>query len=157
MFSLKDIIDIAVQVEQNGERVYRSAAGNVDDQSLRSMLIWLADEEARHVKWFAALKATAPDGGNYPEQENMGKDLLQNAVGAHSFALEDADFSSMEKIEDLIRTAIEFEKDTALFYKMLQPLIEDQETLDQLHGIIQEEENHAQRLRAFLGKNDLES
>ncbi len=80
----------------------------------------------------------------------MGKELLQNAVGAHSFALEDADFSSMEKIEDLIRVAIEFEKDTALFYKMLQPLIEDQKTLDQLHVIIQEEENHVRRLKTFL-------
>jgi rubrerythrin len=96
------------------------------------------------------LKTTVPEGGNYPEQEKMGRELLQNAVGAHSFALEDADFSSMEKIEDLIRAALEFEKDTALFYKMLQPLIEDQKTLDQLHVIIQEEENHAQRLKAFL-------
>ena len=150
MFSIKDIIDIAVQIEQNGERVYRNAAGNIDDQPLRSMLNWLADEEARHVKWFKALKTTVPEGGNYPEQEKMGKELLQNAVGAHSFALEDADFSSMEKIEDLIRAALEFEKDTALFYEMLQPLIEDQKTLDQLHAIIQEEENHAQRLKAFL-------
>lgn len=150
MFSLIDIIDIAVQIEQNGERVYRNAAGNINDPPLQSMLNWLADEEARHIEWFAELKKTAPAGGNYPEQEKMGKELLQNAVGAHSFALEDADFSNMEKIEDLIRAALEFEKDTALFYKMLQPLIEDQKTLDQLHDIIQEEENHAGRLKTFL-------
>ena len=150
MFSLKDIIDIAVQIEQNGERVYRNAAGNIGDPPLKSMLNWLADEETRHIEWFVALKKTAPDGGNYPEQGKMGKELLQNAVGAHSFALEDADFSNMEKIEDLIRAALEFEKDTALFYKMLQPLIEDQKTLDQLHDIIQEEENHAGRLKALL-------
>jgi rubrerythrin len=150
MFSLKDIIDIAIQIEQNGERVYRNAAGNIIDSSLRSILKWLADEEARHMKWFAALKKTAPDDGDFPEQEKMGKKLLQDAVGAHSFVLEDADFSSMGKIEDLLRLAVEFEKDTALFYKMLQPLIEDQKTLDQLHVIVQEEENHARRLKAFL-------
>ncbi|MGA8179879.1 MAG: ferritin family protein [Desulfobacterales bacterium] len=150
MFSLKDIIDIAVQIEQNGERVYRNAAGIISDPPLESMLKWLADEEARHMKWFEALKTTVSDGGDYPEQEKMGKELLQNAVGAHSFTLEDADFSSMEKIEELIRVAIEFEKDTALFYKMLQPLIEDQKTLDQLHVIIQEEENHVRRLKTFL-------
>jgi rubrerythrin len=150
MFSLKDIIDIAVQIEQNGERVYRKAAGNINDPPLQSMLNWLADEEARHIEWFAELKKAAPDGGNYPEQEKMGKELLQNAVGVHSFALEDADFSNMEKIEDLISAALELEKDTALFYKMLQPLIEDQKTLDQLHDIIQEEENHAGRLKTFL-------
>ncbi len=150
MFSLKDIIDIALQIEQNSERVYRKAAENIIDTPMQSMLNWLADEEARHVKWFGALKNSVPEVGNYPEQGAMGKELLQNAVGAHSFALDDADFSSMEKIEDLIRVAIEFEKDTALFYKMLQPLIEDQKTLDQLHGIIQEEENHARRLKTLL-------
>jgi rubrerythrin len=46
--------------------------------------------------------------------------------------------------------AIEFEKDTALFYGMLQPLIEDQKTLEQLHAIIQEEEAHARRLKEML-------
>jgi rubrerythrin len=150
MFSLKDIIDIAFQIEQNGERVYRNAAGNIKDPSLRSILKWLADEEARHIKWFEALKTTVSDHGDFPEQEKMGKELLQDAVGAHSFTLEDADFSSMEKIEDLLGLAIEFEKDTAVFYKMLQPLIEDQKTLEQLHTVIQEEENHARRLKTFL-------
>jgi rubrerythrin len=150
MFSLKDIVDIAVQIEKNGERVYRNAAENINDPSLGATLRWLADEEARHIIWFEALKARVPDDGNYPEQEKMGRDLLQDAVGAQNFALKDADFSSMEKIEDLITLVIEFEYDTVLFYKMLQPLIEDQETLDQLHVVIQEEENHAKRLKAFL-------
>ena len=150
MFSLKDIIDIAVQIEQNGERVYQNAAGNIKDPSLQSILKWLADEEARHAKWFEALKTTVSDDGEFPEQEEVGKKLLQDAVGAHSFVLEEVDFSSMEKIEDLLELAVDFEKDTALFYKMLQPLIEDQKTLDQLHVIIQEEENHARRLMAFI-------
>jgi rubrerythrin len=150
MFSLKDIIDIAVQIEQNGERVYRNATENTEDPSLQSILKWLADEEARHVKWFEALKANVSDDGDFPEQEEVGKKLLQDAVGAHSFILEEVELSNMEKIEDLLELAIDFEKDTALFYKMLQPLIEDQKTLDQLHVIIQEEENHARRLMAFM-------
>jgi len=150
MFSLRDIIDIAVQIERNGERVYRRAAGKIEDPSLRSMLQWLADEETRHAKWFEALIDKVPESGNFPEQEKMGRALLQNAVDAQSFSLEDADISSLAKIEDLLKLAIEFEKDTALFYGMIQPLIEDQETLKQLHTIIQEEKNHARRLKAFL-------
>lgn len=150
MFSLKDIIDIAVQIEHNGARVYRNAAGKIEDPSLRDLLQWLADEEIKHVEWFEALKAIVPSTGNYPEQEKMGRKLLKDAVGAQSFTLEDADFSRMEKIEDLIRLAIEFETDTVLFYKMLQPFMKDRETLNQLHAVIQEEERHAKRLRAFL-------
>ena len=150
MFSLKDIIDIAVQIERNGESVYRRAAGKMEDPSLRSLLQWLADEEARHIKWFEALIEKVPGTGKFPEQEKMGRALLQDAVGAQSFTLEDADFSSMETIEDLLNLAIELENDTVLFYKMLQPLIEDQTTLEQLHTIIHEENNHARRLREFL-------
>jgi rubrerythrin len=150
MFSLKDIINIAVQIEQNGERVYIKAAEKTEDPSLRDLLQWLADEEIKHVEWFEALKATVSSTGNYPEQEKMGRKLLKDAVGAQSFALENADFSNMEKVEDLLELAIEFEKDTVLFYKMLQPFMEDRETLNQLHAVIQEEEKHAQRLKAFL-------
>lgn len=152
MFSLKDIIDIAVQIEQNGERVYRNAAQKIEDPSLRSLLQELADEEAGHAKWFEALMDTVTGTGDFPEQEKMGRALLKNAVGAQSFTLEDADFSSMGTIEDLFELAIEFEKDTVLFYGMLQPLIEDQKTLEQLHAIIQEEENHATCLKERLGK-----
>jgi rubrerythrin len=152
MFSLKDIIDIAVQIEQNGERVYRNAAQKIENPSLRSLLQGLADEEAQHAKWFEALMDTVTGTGDFPEQEKMGRALLKNAVGAQSFTLEDADFSSMGTIEDLFELAIEFEKDTVLFYGMLQPLIEDQKTLEQLHAIIQEEENHATCLKERLGK-----
>jgi rubrerythrin len=150
MFSLKDIIDIAVQLEQNGERVYRNAAEKIENPSLRSLLQWLADEEVKHMEWFEALIDTMPANGDFPEQEKMGRALLQNAIGAQSFTLEDTDFSSMEKIEDLLKLAIEFEKDTVLFYGMLQPLIEDQKTLEQLHAIIQEEENHVRHLEECL-------
>jgi len=31
MFSLKDIIDIAIQIKRNGKRVYRNAAGKIED------------------------------------------------------------------------------------------------------------------------------
>lgn len=150
MFSLKDIIGIAVQIERNGERVYRNSAEKIEDYSLRSLLLTLADEETQHAKWFEALIDKVPGTGEFPEQGKMGRALLQDAVGAQSFTLEDADFSSIKKIEDLLNLAIEFEKDTALFYGMLQPLIEDQKTLEQLHAIIQEEEAHARRLKEML-------
>ena len=152
MLSLRDIVDIAVKIEQNGERVYRSAAEKITDPSLHSLLQWLADEEVKHMEWFEALKDAVPDTGDFPEQEKMGRALLQNAVGAQSFTLEDADFSSMKKVEDLLKLAVEFEKDTVLFYGMLQPLIEDQMTLEQLHAIIQEEENHVLHLKERLDK-----
>ena len=147
MFSIKDIVDIALQIEENGEHIYRSAAQKIKDPSLSSLLFWLADEEIKHVKWFAALKDKVSDTGDHPEHEKIGRALLRDAMGTQNFTLKDADFSILEQIEDLIRLAIEFENDTILFYKMLQPLIKDPETLEQLNGIIQEEEKHIQSFK----------
>ncbi|MDH4205841.1 MAG: ferritin family protein [Desulfobacteraceae bacterium] len=152
MFSLKDIIDIAVQIERNGEKIYRRAAEKIQNPSLSTLLQWLADEEVKHMEWFEALKDNIADTGEHAEQEKFGRALLQNAVGTHSLALEDADFFAVEKVQDLINLVMEFENDTVLFYKMLQPLIEDQKTLEQLHAIIQEEENHARLLKERLDK-----
>ena len=146
-------MDIAVQIEQNGEKIYRHAAGKIQNPSLSTLLQWLADEEFKHMEWFEALKDNIADTGEHPEQEKFGRALLQNAVGTHSLALEDADFFAMEKVQDLINLVMEFENDTVLFYKMLQPLIEDQKTLEQLHVVIQEEKNHLHHLKKVLSES----
>ena len=43
MFSTKDIIDIAVQIERNGESVFRDAVKTISNPALVSLLQWLAD------------------------------------------------------------------------------------------------------------------
>ena len=49
----------------------------------------------------------------------------------------------------LIELAIEFEKDTVLFYEMLRPFIGDPTVLDQLDEIIAEENDHVSKLQAL--------
>ncbi|MBN2419484.1 MAG: rubrerythrin, partial [Deltaproteobacteria bacterium] len=56
MFSLGEIIDLAIQVEKNGEKSYRKAQKEVKDRNLASVLEWLADDEKEHEKWFHDLK-----------------------------------------------------------------------------------------------------
>jgi len=149
MFSIKDIIDIAIQIERNGESVYRNAIKNISNPELVSLLQWLADQEVEHIEWFTELKRAAARDINTSEAEKMGRALLRDAIGVQNFALKDADFSDIDQVEDLLGLAIEFEKDTALFYEMLRPFIEDPNTLDQLNSIIEEENRHAQLLEEF--------
>ena len=56
----------------------------------------------------------------------------------------------MEGVEALLATAIEFEKDTALFYEMIRPFVQDQIVLNHLDRIIAEEQQHARDLEQFL-------
>ena len=150
MFSRAEIIDLAIQIEKNGEKVYRDALQKISDQSLASLLEWLADEEAEHVKWFSDLKPTVTEATVDPDLEEMGKTMLQRVLGDQAFSLTEVDFSKIEQIEDVIKLAIEFERDTVVFYEMIESFIEDGETLDHLKKIIEEENRHIQVLEELL-------
>ena len=150
MFSLKDVIEMAIQIEKNGEKVYRTALEKASDLSLVSLLQHLVDEEVRHIQWFYELGKKAETSVDAPHIEKAGKSLLQQILGNQSFSLADADLSNMQGIEALLTTAIEFERDTALFYEMVQSFVQDQDVSQQLETIIREEHQHARDLEKFL-------
>jgi rubrerythrin len=154
MFTLREIIDLAIRIEKNGENIYRKAQEEVSNPSLASMLQWLAEEEVEHEKWFARLKETVGTTGEDPKLEEMGKAILQGVLGDQAFSIKDADFSKTEDISSLLELSVEFEKDTILFYQMLSAFIDDEETLKQLDIIIEEENRHVQVLEEFIEKKE---
>jgi rubrerythrin len=150
MFTLSEIIDLAIRIEKNGENAYRKAQEEVSNPSLSSMLQWLAEEEVEHEKWFIRLKEKTTTVAEDPKLEEMGKAILQGVLGDQVFSIKDADFSKTEDINSLLALSIEFEKDTILFFEMLSAFIDDKETLSQLDKIIEEEKRHVQLLEEFL-------
>ena len=57
---------------------------------------------------------------------------------------------NINMIKDLFKVAIEFEKDTVIFYEMIQAMIEDDETSKDLEKIIEEERRHIELFQEFL-------
>ena len=49
--------------------------------------------------------------------------MLQRVLGDQTFSLKDVDFSKIDQIEDVIKLAIEFERDTVVFYEMIESFI----------------------------------
>ena len=154
MFSMSDIIDLAIQIETNAESVYRSALGKISDPALITILRYLANEEIEHAKWFRQLRETTPSEIKDPAVEALGKSLLSDVLGRQSFSLKEADFSKINQLEELLSLAIEFEKDKVIFYNMLHQFIEDDETLDFLEKIIDEETHHIRELKRLLDRDD---
>jgi len=150
LFAIKEIIDMAIRIEKNGEAVYRSAIEKISNPALVSLLEWMADEEDSHAKWFADLKQEVEALSKNPFIEEMSRELLNDLIGEQSFSLKEVDFSKVDSINNLIFTFIEFEEDSILFYEMLQPFIQDEDTLAQLDKIIAEENQHIERLREFI-------
>ncbi|UCD91196.1 MAG: rubrerythrin, partial [Desulfobacterales bacterium] len=56
MFTITEIIDIAMKIEKNGETIYRNAIEKIPVPSLVPLLEWIANEEANHAEWFSNLK-----------------------------------------------------------------------------------------------------
>ena len=150
MFSVNEILDLAIQIEKNGESVYRRAMEEINESELTTLLEWMADEEINHANWFASLKDSIESTGVNLFVEEMSRELFNDLLGEKSFSHKDVDFSKLKSINELISVFIEFEKDTVIFYEVLVPFIEDVGTLETLDRIISEENNHIRRLQEFL-------
>lgn len=154
VFEIKEILDVAIRLEKNGEATYRQAIQSANDAELKAALEWMAQEEASHGRWFGELKGELEDGGRNPFMEEMSRELFDDLIGGQSFSLKEIDFAAVESVEELVAIFIEFEKDTILFYEMITPFIEDPGTRAHLQTIVAEETRHISRLRDFIAKSE---
>lgn len=150
MFTPVDILDVAVQLERNGEKVFRDAVKKVRHRDLAELLEWMADQERVHIQWFTELKSKIKEPFTDPVLQRMGREILQETLQGASFNMKSVDFSKIDEIKELLYISIEFEKDTAIFYELLLNFVEDQETKDLIERIIDEEHNHAKLLKEFV-------
>ena len=55
-FTGKEVLDMAVRIEENGMRFYTDASKAAKSQQLKDLFSALAEEEASHIKTFLELK-----------------------------------------------------------------------------------------------------
>jgi rubrerythrin len=156
MFTMSEIIEFAIRIEENGEKVYRDASEKVRDPSLVSLLQWLADEESEHFRWFSDLKSTVKEGNVNPQVREMGRSLLLGVVGDQSFSLKEKDLSTIGDLKEVLKIALGFEKDTVIFYEMMGSFLQEDAALSKLNQIIQEENRHVRVLSEFLHKGKVQ-
>ena len=152
MFSIGDIIELAIQIEQNGEAICRQVLKKNMDPHLASLFAWMADEEIKHIEWLRSLKDTARISDQNSQLEKMGRDLLNAVLGKQSFSLSDTDLTCIKQDNDLISLLIDFENDTILFYEMIKSVVTDHNTVEYLDMIIKEETQHKSKLQEHLDK-----
>jgi rubrerythrin len=150
LFSIAEIIAIAVQLERNGEKAYRRALEASEDTGLNDLLKWMADEELAHAEQFSQLQEKIADDEESHLVQKMSDSLVDAFIKGQTFSLEGVNFSDLMDSGELIETFIEFEQDTILFYDMLKSFILDEKIIQQLERIIKEEEIHVQKLQELL-------
>ena len=151
MFTIREISELAVKIEINGEAIYREVAAKISDPALKNLLEQLAQEEQQHARWFARLGEVYPDKGADAKGElaAMGRSMLAEMLGEQTFSLTMEDLQNAETVAEVMAQAAEFEQDTIVFYEMLSEFIDEPAVTEQLEGIIAEERSHIEKLKGF--------
>ena len=150
MFSINDIFDLAIKIEQNGEEVYRNAQRQASNPTTAELLTWMADQEKEHTQWFSTLKKENLQILDNPIKAEMNRAILGEMMGKRTFSLKIEDLLKMNDLNEILLLSIEFEKDTVLFYEMMQAFLQEEADQTHLKLIITEEKSHIQQLQEML-------
>ncbi len=150
MFTMNDLFQIAIKMENNGETIYSDSVKKTTHPELKSMLEWMASEEAIHGKWFSERKNNLSLGKDEASLNEMVPKVLQNMMGEKTLGLDEINFKELTTVSKLLETFIGFEKETIMFYELLEMFVESESVRTGLHNIIQEEKNHVEKLEIMI-------
>lgn len=152
MFSPHEILEIALNIEVEGYKFYMTMAKNSNREDAKSTFQYLAKQEEEHMQTFKILlrrfEKEADNLINWNEASDYLKTMSEHKVFPDSATLVKR-FASSEP-EEIIRYAIEREKETVIFYYELLEIINDNEAREAVKKIIEEEKKHVVTLRELL-------
>jgi rubrerythrin len=148
MFTAGEIYDLAVRIEENGENFYRSHLDLAAGDSVRELLLHLAEDERAHREFFAGLKAAwqAEEGNSEEALDELSGSMLKEILGRRTFSLDEVKLSRVRTQAEMLEHALEFERDTIVFYEMIRGFVTDPDALRRLDRIVEEERNHVTAL-----------
>jgi rubrerythrin len=149
-FNAADILEMAEQMERNGATFYRDAADKISDDAAKQFLLELAAMEDDHEKTFAAIKAdlTADEKASTVfDPTGESAQYLKSLADIRVFYKKDMPATTMREI---LKSAIEAEKDSIVFYLGMKDLVPDALGKDRIDAIIKEEMGHVNLLSRKL-------
>ena len=141
--SLESVLDLAVWLEKHGQDFYERAHDKVADPDLKETFSALANEEKKHCAIYMDLYQV------YTGKSAEGDELLgEYGQFIHLLIKEITDSLSFEATlsqEDLIARALQFEKNTLLFFGEVKPLFRGKAGAV-IEAVCREEKRHIQQL-----------
>lgn len=154
-FSLNEVIEMAVQTEKKGYKFYDKALSRKDlSDKAKKLLITLRDEESEHEKTFKKLRKLEDldNMGNLVDWEYAAS-YLRTISDVHIFNKPNSAIQLAVEASDeleIINNAIQFEKDTLLFFNSICREVKDEKTKGIINKIIDEEISHVVKLKKIL-------
>jgi rubrerythrin len=127
----------------NGERFYREMAGRLDDEKVKALFSFLADEEIKHRRFYEAILAKSEPFE--PEEGYPGEyfDYLRSYASGVIFSQEafEEKLEGIRGASEALDFAIGVEWDSIHFYQELKGLVPESRR-EQLDALIDEERRH---------------
>ncbi len=151
-FTKNEIIEMAVEIEKHGFAFYDRALNRNDlNSDAKKLLQTLRDEEKVHEQTFLDLREKID---NFDLKSDINWDdarsYIQSMVDTHLFnqpekAIQLA--ASARDLKDLVSNAIQFEKDTLLFFYFINKFVASAKSKKAIENIIDEEVTHVVKLK----------
>jgi rubrerythrin len=151
------VFEIAERIERNGAAFYRRAAEMFEAPGASKILLDLAAWENRHEQTFARMRAQLPKQPARPDTNGKEQTLPESQVlaGLAVFGIRSEPADNLygdESEADILRMAIQKEKDSIVFYHGLKDFVQDKAGKDQIDRIIKEEMRHVVTLDGLLNE-----
>jgi rubrerythrin len=151
-FNAGEVFKIAIDIEQNGQDFYEKAQAKTDDQTVKSIFSELAGEEIKHKARFKALMDELPDsaiGSTVWDPDNEIDQYLKMMADMHVFsknASVDEQLASVDGALGALKLAMQFEKDSIVFFAEMQNLAENDQSKEKIGQLVREEQEHLKKL-----------
>ncbi|MFQ6099803.1 MAG: ferritin family protein [Anaerolineae bacterium] len=153
VFTAAEAIEMAMEIEKNGEVFYNGVAAKSADSEVRALFEDLATQEQGHYRVFQKMLKGVKPAPELPAAEyEEYKAYVQTALDSALFAGPDKALALAEQAQDretALRVALGFEKDTLLFFYDLREMVSEVDR-EAISGIIREEKTHLRRLAKML-------
>jgi rubrerythrin len=143
-FSGQEIVEIAIRIEKNGEKLYHTLAEQTDIMTVKNAFTALANEENKHIASFDRIREIIgrfEPNEAYPGEYSL---YLQALADENVFSKKDIFMDLANKVvtvTEALDLAVMFEKETLIFLHGVQDSLEqgDRPVLNEL--IMQEKEH----------------
>lgn len=157
-FNAAEVFRIAIEIEENGKTFYDQALKVIDDPQVQTVFKELALQETEHKKKFQELKDSLPadaDARTVQDPDQQLAAYIKMMADQHVFRTGervDEQLKSVTGTVEALRLAIEFEKDSVIFFLTMQDATDENKGRELISLLVKEEQEHLRRLTLELKK-----
>jgi len=154
MFAANEILEMAIKVEENGERFYRFLSDSSKEPEKREFFNYMALQEKDHAKTFREIgTALQVEEVDYIDVDEVDA-YLKSYVDGRIFPSVDEMLEKVrgKDIEEVIDYAIGLEKDSIIFYYQIMEVIKSDRARKLVKAVIEQEKQHVLKLLEIKGE-----